>query len=104
MPFSETEIKFSNDTDVSDREEEIPLYKVVLHNDDYTTMDFVVEILLEIFKKSEDEAVSIMLHVHHNGYGICGLYPHEIAETKVSAVHRRAKEAGFPLLATVEPA
>ncbi len=104
MPFSETDTKSDIATDISNLEEEISLYKVILHNDDYTTMEFVVEILMDIFKKAEDEAISIMLHVHHIGYGLCGLYPHEIAETKANAVHRRAMEAGFPLLATVEPA
>ncbi len=82
--------------------EEPPKYKVLLHNDDYTTMDFVVEILEQVFHKSPAEATSIMLSVHHNGIGVCGLYPKEIAETKVEEVHRRARTAGFPLRASVE--
>ncbi len=82
--------------------EEPPIYKVLLHNDDYTTMDFVVQILEELFHKSPAEAMSIMLNVHHQGIGICGLYPREIAETKVSQVHARARNAGFPLRASIE--
>lgn len=81
---------------------EPPMYKVLLHNDDYTTMDFVVRILEEIFHKSPAEAVGIMLKVHHEGIGLCGYYPGEIAETKVNAVHIRAKEAMFPLKASME--
>ncbi len=81
---------------------EPPRYKVLLHNDDYTTMDFVVEILEQVFHKSPAEATSIMLSVHHNGIGVCGFYPKEIAETKVDEVHRRARIAGFPLRASME--
>lgn len=80
------------------------LYKVLLHNDDYTTMDFVVKILQEIFHKSSTEATSIMLAVHNDGIGVCGLYAQEIAETKIDAVHAWAREAGFPLKASMEQA
>ncbi len=79
-----------------------PLYRVLLHNDDYTTMPFVVEILETIFQKSPAEAHRIMMHVHTRGHGVCGVYPHEIAETKVDLVHRRAREKEFPLRATLE--
>ncbi len=82
--------------------EEPPLYKVLLHNDDYTTMDFVVEILRTVFHKSNEEAVRIMLNVHHQGIGLCGLYPREIAETKVDLVERLARERGFPLKCSME--
>ncbi len=81
---------------------EPPLYKVLLHNDDYTTMDFVVEILRTVFHKSNEEAVRIMLNVHHQGIGLCGLYPREIAESKVDLVERLARERGFPLKCSME--
>ena len=81
---------------------EPPLYKVLLYNDDYTTMDFVVQILENIFHKSPAEAIGIMLNVHHEGMGVCGYYTKEIAETKVNSVHARARVAGFPLRAGME--
>jgi len=87
---------------VKDEIKEPPKYRVLLHNDDYTTMDFVVKILEEVFHKSPSEATAIMLHVHNRGVGECGIYPAEIAETKVDIVHARARAAGFPLLATME--
>src|SRR6188472_4030830 len=79
------------------------LYKVVLLNDDYTTMDFVVEVLESIFNKQPAEAFRIMMMVHTQGKGLCGVYPHEIAETKVEAVITSAREHGFPLKAAMEP-
>ena len=82
--------------------QEPPMYKVLLHNDDYTTMDFVVEILIVIFKKSQEEAVRVMLNVHQDGVGICGVYPFETAETKVESVHLLASENGFPLKCSME--
>ncbi|WP_022662690.1 ATP-dependent Clp protease adapter ClpS [Paucidesulfovibrio longus] len=77
-------------------------FKVVLLNDDYTTMDFVVEILMHVFKKTETEATLIMLAVHNEGKGVCGVYPAEVAETKVDTVHRLARSAGFPLKCSME--
>ena len=77
-------------------------YKVFLLNDDYTTMDFVVEILMDVFHKSYAEAVDIMLTVHKKGRGLCGVYTYEIAETKVNEVHRRARANQFPLRAEME--
>ena len=78
-------------------------YKVILHNDDYTTMEFVVLILMRFFHKSEPEATHIMLSVHHRGHGVCGYYPRDIAETKVSQVSDFASEHGMPLKITAEP-
>ncbi|MBW1975626.1 MAG: ATP-dependent Clp protease adapter ClpS [Deltaproteobacteria bacterium] len=87
---------------VEDELQEPPMYKVLLHNDDYTTMDFVVEILQTVFHKSPSEAVKIMLKVHHNGIGVCGVYPAEVAETKVEMVHHLARKNGFPLRCSME--
>jgi len=79
-----------------------PMYRVVLHNDDYTPMDFVIEILTKIFHKNLEEANKIMWQVHEKGKAICGVYIKEIASTKVHQVKANAKANGFPLLATVE--
>ena len=79
------------------------LYRVLLLNDDYTTMDFVVEVLESIFHKQPAEAFRIMIAVHTQGKGLCGVYPHEVAETKVASVIERARANGFPLLAAMEP-
>ena len=84
--------------------EEPPKYAVLLHNDDYTTMEFVIEVLAKFFRKNADEATQIMLSVHHNGSGVAGIYPAEIAETKVSQVTDYAQAHGFPLKVTAEPA
>src|SRR4029453_842607 len=81
-----------------------PLFKVLLHNDDYTTMDFVVLILRAIFQHSEHEAIRIMLQVHQQGVGIAGVFTFEIAETKIAKVIALAQENEFPLLCTMEEA
>ncbi|MCW7755202.1 ATP-dependent Clp protease adapter ClpS [Desulfobotulus sp. H1] len=78
------------------------LYKVLLHNDDYTTMDFVVEVLVTIFHKSLEDATQIMLSVHRRGVGLCGIYPYDVAESKVDAVTLHARSHGFPLRTTME--
>jgi ATP-dependent Clp protease adaptor protein ClpS len=78
------------------------LYRVILLNDDYTTMDFVVLVLEGVFKKSPAEAVQIMLQVHNRGQGVCGIYAKQIAEAKVLQVHDRARSAGYPLRCTME--
>jgi len=78
------------------------LYRVILLNDDYTSMDFVVSVLETIFKKTPAEAVRIMLAVHNKGEGVCGIYPRQIAEAKVDLVHARAKEDGYPLRCRIE--
>jgi ATP-dependent Clp protease adaptor protein ClpS len=79
-----------------------PLYKCILLNDDYTPMEFVVEILKDIFHKQLAEATRIMLHVHQNGMGVAGVYPFEIAETKIKTVEELAQERQFPLKCVME--
>ncbi|MCF7927538.1 MAG: ATP-dependent Clp protease adapter ClpS [Spirochaetales bacterium] len=80
------------------------MYKVVLHNDDYTTMDFVVEILTSIFKKSFEEATEIMFNVHTNGKGVAGVYTYDIAATKARQVRGKARQSDFPLKCSLEEA
>jgi ATP-dependent Clp protease adaptor protein ClpS len=80
------------------------LYKVVLLNDDYTTMEFVLQVLDTVFQKSPAEAYRIMMHVHVNGRGIAGVYPWEIAETKVETLTTMARHAEYPLRAAIEEA
>lgn len=82
----------------------MPPFRVLMHNDDYTTMDFVVTVLERVFFKSPSEANNIMLRIHRHGVGICGEFSHQIAESKVTKVHRMARERGFPLCCSVEPA
>ncbi len=77
-------------------------YKVLILNDDYTSMDFVIDVLMSIFHKSFQEAEAIMLEVHKKDKGVCGVYTHEIAQTKVMQVHKKARESGFPLRAEME--
>jgi ATP-dependent Clp protease adaptor protein ClpS len=77
-------------------------FKVLLHNDDYTSMDFVVQILKDVFHKTDAEAVQVMMNVHEHGVGECGIYTAEVAETKVEVVHRRARKRAFPLKCTME--
>ncbi len=78
------------------------MYKVLLHNDDYTTMEFVVEILVSFFDKNENEATAIMLDVHKKGYGVCGVYIYDVARTKVKQVTETARNSGFPLRCSYE--
>lgn len=80
------------------------MYKVIIHNDDYTTMDFVVEILMNIFNKPAAEATKIMLDVHKKGKGICGVYTYDIAVTKVLQVHHEARKKEYPLKCSYEEA
>lgn len=79
------------------------MYKVLLHNDDYSTMEFVIYVLQKFFGKSKAESTSIMLEIHNNGVGLCGVYTFEIAESKVHKVVSYAREAGYPLRCTHEP-
>lgn len=78
------------------------MYRVLLHNDDYTTMEFVVDILTHVFHKTIEGASRIMLNVHERGIGICGVYTYEVAETKVDTVHNLARDHGFPLKCSME--
>ena len=94
MPVAEAEEKV----------EQPKLYKVLLHNDDYTTMEFVVALLIHVFHHDESSAQAIMLHIHQNGVGIAGVYTYEVAETKVTMVMELAEKAEFPLQCTLEPA
>ena len=88
---------------VKDKPKKPKLFKVLLHNDDYTTMEFVIYVLQRCFSKTLDEAQEIMLKVHHSGVGTCGVYTHEIAESKTAKVHQISKENGHPLRCTFEP-
>lgn len=81
-----------------------PLYKVLLHNDDYTTKEFVVQILQYVFHKEHTEAVQIMLHVHKSGIGVAGVYPYEVAETRVALVENLARQYEYPLKCSMEEA
>ena len=90
VPDKKTEIK------------EPPLYKVLLHNDDYTSMEFVVLLLEKVFHKSTAEATRIMLNVHQQGIGVAGVYHKEIAETKVAIVHNLAQQNEYPLRCSIE--
>jgi ATP-dependent Clp protease adaptor protein ClpS len=98
LPNIEEEIKSSLILD------EPAKYKVLLHNDDYTTMDFVIDVLMGIFHKNMVESEQIMLKIHRTGKAVCGVYTYDIAQTKVYQVRQVAKTNGFPLLATLEEA
>lgn len=87
---------------VEDEVREPRKYKVLLHNDDYTTMEFVVGVLKAVFGKSEPEAMEIMLKIHNDGIGVCGIFTAEVAETKVALVRQAAAQSGFPLKCTME--
>lgn len=98
LPFDDLDTSALNEL-----EKETPaLFKVLMHNDNYSTMEFVINILETVFHKSSTEANQIMLNVHLKGVGICGIYPFEIAETKAETVHRAAETDGFPLRCSVE--
>ena len=80
------------------------MYRVILHNDDYSTMDFVIEVIISIFHKPAADATRIMLDVHTKGKGICGVYSYDIAATRVARVHQLAKKRQFPLKCSIEEA
>ena len=96
--MAQEEIDFEIDIDLLKPK----MYKVILHNDNYSTFEFVIEVLIEVFNKTNDEAVDLTLKVDREGYAIVGIYPKEIALTKIELVQFMAKEAGYPLLATME--
>ena len=89
-------------TEIDEEVTEPPLYKVLLHNDDFTTKAFVVEILMAIFNKSLEESTQLMWQVHKDGIGVCGVYTFEVAETKIKQVTSLARENGFPLKLSME--
>jgi len=95
-------VEESVDSETDQEVEEPPMYRVMLLNDDYTTMEFVVEVLVYVFRKSPEEATRIMLNVHRIGVGVCGVYSYEVAETKVNTVDTLARENGFPLKCIME--
>jgi ATP-dependent Clp protease adaptor protein ClpS len=101
--WTENQGAVATDQETRNKVDHPRLFKVLLHNDNYTTMDFVVLVLTSIFRKPETEAVRIMLDVHHKGLGLVGVYPHEIAETRVQQVMELAQREQFPLLCTLEP-
>ena len=99
---------FSKDSTITESREDQKLqrprlWRVLLHNDDYTTQDFVVWVLETIFHKARGDAFSIMMSVHQSGMGLAGIYTHDVAETKVKATKQLAEEHEFPLLVTMEP-
>jgi ATP-dependent Clp protease adaptor protein ClpS len=94
--------KFEEELDLDLELEEPKMFKVLLHNDDYTSMVFVIDILAGIFHKSDAQAEEIMLRIHETGKAVCGLYSFEIAQTKAQQVKKKAKQNEFPLLATIE--
>lgn len=95
---NEIEIELNEDLEV----EEPKKYNVFLLNDDYSTMDFVIDVLVKVFRKTNSEAETIMLNIHNNGKGLCGFYSFEIATTKVAQVKTMSREKGFPLKAVME--
>jgi ATP-dependent Clp protease adaptor protein ClpS len=103
--------RFEDDDDggvVTETEKETRLarprmWRVLVHNDDYTTREFVVDVLRGVFRHSESEAVRVMLHVHYNGVGVAGVYTREVAETKIAIVEALAKEREYPLRLSMEP-
>jgi len=100
----EPRIKNKTTSKINEKNKEPEQFKVILLNDHYTPMDFVVDILIQIFHKSTDDAVTIMFNVHNKGKGLVGVYTWDIAVTKADQVHAKANENQFPLRCIVEPA
>ena len=104
--MSRREVEFDHEvvTETEKKLKKPPLFKVLLHNDDYTTKEFVVQVLQYVFHKEPTEAVQIMLHVHRKGIGVAGVYTYEVAETKVALVDSLARQNEYPLKCTMEEA
>jgi len=95
-----TRLEYEIDTDI---ELQVPKkYKVILLNDNYSTVEFVIQVLMQIFKKNLEEATVITMNIHENGKGVCGVYTYEIAQTKVAQVRANARKAELPLKAILE--
>ena len=95
---NEIEIELDDELDLQEPKK----YKVFLLNDDFSTMDFVIDVLVRVFRKSVEEASTIMMNIHNKGKELCGTYTYEIATTKVAQVKSMAREKGFPLKAIME--
>lgn len=93
----------ATETKKKERLERPRLYRVLIHNDDYTTREFVVDVLEHVFHHDEAAATTIMLHIHHNGVGVAGIFTREIAETKIAIVEQLAAEREYPLHLSMEP-
>jgi ATP-dependent Clp protease adaptor protein ClpS len=104
MPTPRTDFEETALAESEEKAEEPPLFKVLLHNDDFTTMEFVVWVLESVFGMAEEQAIQVMLNVHLRGVGVAGIYTFEIAETKVDKATSMAREQEFPLLVTMEQA
>lgn len=102
MSYPGIESDFELSDQVQDKTAEPPKFRVILINDDYTTFDFVVQVLVTIFKRTVEDAIRITTDVHNKGQGVCGVYTKQIAETKVDMVHEASQAAGFPLKCTME--
>src|SRR5437870_11587027 len=102
MSRRETEFEHGLVTETKKKLKKPPLYKVLLHNDDYTTKEFVVQLLQYVFHKEHTAAVQIMLHVHKKGIGVAGVFTYEIAENKGGVVEKLVREAAYPLKGTME--
>ncbi|OQY52288.1 MAG: ATP-dependent Clp protease adaptor ClpS [Desulfobacteraceae bacterium 4572_89] len=100
--MTSTDSKIKKGISSKSKKDKPPMYKVILHNDDYTTMEFVVEILVTVFGKSLEKSTQMMLNIHNRGKEVCGIYPKQIAETKVDTVHNLAGNKGYPLKSTME--
>ena len=102
MQMSEDNISNNTQTITKDKVKRPSMYEVILLNDDYTPMEFVVDVLMRYFNKDIDQANQIMMHVHRNGKGLCGIYPFDIAETKVMQVMNYSIKNGHPLQCKME--
>jgi ATP-dependent Clp protease adaptor protein ClpS len=105
--MAKTDHEFSDVLDVQEAKPKLkrpPLFKVLLLNDDFTPMEFVIHVLMDFFSMSEEKATQIMLHVHTRGVGVCGVYSRDIAETKVSQVNNHSRKHQHPLLCIMEEA